>query len=197
MIEDARRYEAALAAIDAANAEDPNPEIFEGAEVPKELLYGRRMSAWLSRLEPGASEALRLAVRAQHIRRFAIPRRSYPMDRPGYRQWRERLARFHAEEAAGILRPLGYGEPLVARVQALLRKENLRSDPEAQTLEDVACLVFLESYFADFARQHEEEKLAGIVRKVWRKMSPRGREAALALSLPPSARALLERTLAT
>lgn len=194
---DQDRFEAAVAAIDAANREDPNRELFEGAEHPKELLYARRMSAWLERLAPEASEALRLAVRAQHICRWTIPRRSYPMDRIGYRRWRTALGQFHAEKTASILRRAGYEEPLVVRVQALLRKENLRADPEVQALEDVACLVFLENYFAEFARQHDEAKLVEIVRKVWRKMSPRGREAALQLPMPPQARALVERALAS
>ncbi len=194
-VDDRPRLEAAIAALDAANAEDPNREIAEGQEHPKELLYARRMSGWLERLEPGASEALRLAVRAQHIRRWSIPRRSYPMDRAGYRRWRTELARFHAETAGAILRSLGYEESLVSRVQALLRKEGLRTDPEAQTLEDVACLVFLESYFADFSRQHDETKILDIVRKVWRKMSERGRERALGLPMQPQIRGLVEKAL--
>ena len=184
---DEARFAAALARIDAANAEDPNS---------KELLYGRRMTAWLERLEPEASEALRLAVRAQHIRRWTIPRSRYPMDLAGYKQWRTTLAQFHAETVAGILRETGYDEATIRRVESLVRKERLKLDPEAQLLEDVACLVFLESYFTPFARQHDEEKLAGILRKTWKKMSPRGQQAALGLAWEPELRALVERALA-
>jgi hypothetical protein len=183
---DAARFAAALARIDAANAEDPNG---------KELLYSRRMTAWLERLVPDASEALRLAVRAQHIRRWTIPRSRYPMDLAGYKQWRTTLAAFHAETAGAILREVGYDDATVARVQALLRKERLKLDPEAQNLEDAACLVFLENYFAEFARQHDEEKLVGIVQKTWKKMSEVGRAAALELELAPEVRAIVERAL--
>ncbi len=60
-----------------------------------------------------------------------------------------------------------------------VRKERLKSDAEAQTLEDVACLVFLEHYLGDFMAKIDEDKLAGILAKTWNKMSPRGREQAL------------------
>ena len=197
MAQDAARFQAAMERLDAANREDPHREVFEGEEYPKELLYALRMTEWLGRLEPGASEALRLAVRSQHLCRWAIPRGRYPKDRKGYLQWRTELARFHAERAGAILREAGYGEETAARVQSLLRKERLKSDPEAQLLEDVACLVFLESYFLDFSRQHEEEKVIGILRKTWKKMSPRGQEAALAMALPPEAGALVGKALSS
>lgn len=186
------RFRDAISRIDAANALDPN----RGADGPHELHYARRMTEWLDRLEPGASEALRLAVRCQHLRRWVIPRSNYPMTRAGYHRWRSTLARFHAEEAGKILREVGYDDTTVGRVQALVRKEKLRTDPEAQTLEDVVCLVFLEDEFSDFARRHDEEKVLGILAKTWGKMSPRGRDAALALRLAPGDRALIEKALA-
>ena len=185
----------ALRRIDAANREDPETVVVNGSPVPGELLYSRRMSAWLDKLEPDASEALKLAVRAQHLRRWEIPRETFPKTRAGYLQWRTRLGAYHAEKAGEILRESGYDEPTVARVQSLLRKEGLKSDPETQLLEDVICVVFLENYFADFAPQHDEEKVINILRKTWRKMSERGREAALGLELPSEARALVERAL--
>jgi hypothetical protein len=190
------RFAAALAAIDAANAEDPNGETVAGKRVPKELAYARRMTAWLDRLAPDASEALRLAVRAQHIRRWTVPRDGYPMDRQGYHRWRTALARFHAETAGALLEQAGYDAATVERVGSLIRKERLRTDPEAQALEDVACLVFLESYLADFAGKHDEAKVVDILRKTWRKMSRRGQDAALALDLGPGGRRLLDRALA-
>jgi hypothetical protein len=192
---DRRRLEEACRRFDAANAEDPNRERFEGRDWPKELLYAVRMTRWLEKLAPQASEALRLAARSQHLRRWEIPRERFPMDRAGYHRWRTTLAKFHAERAGAILREIGYDEPAIARVQALLQKLGLKSDPETQTLEDAACLVFLESYFADFAQKHDEEKLAGIIRKTWKKMSPRGRDEARKLALAPEAAALLERAL--
>jgi hypothetical protein len=186
MLDDDVRYADALARIDAANAQDPHG---------KELLYSQRMSAWLGRIAPDAPAALKLAARAQHIRRWSIPRSDYPMDRIGYLKWRTTLYKFHAEEAAKILREMGYDEATVARVASLVRKEQIKSDPDAQTLEDVICLVFLENYFADFAAGHEAEKVVGIVRKTWRKMSERGREVALTLEIPAGAKSLVERAL--
>jgi hypothetical protein len=189
------RMHAAFDRFDAENARDPNHELFEGAPASKELVYARRMSAWVERFAPNASEPLRLAARCQHIRRWEIPRQTYPMTRAGYHQWRTRLGKFHAEVAGEILREIGYDEPTIARVQSLVRKERLKQDPETQILEDVICLVFLESYFADFAKQHDEQKVIGILRKTWRKMSPRGQEFALSLPLPTEARALVEQAL--
>jgi len=197
MTPDTPRFENAIAAFDAANAQDPNRETFDGHEHPKELLYARRMTAWLDRIAPDAPEAVRLAARAQHVRRWTIPRGDYPMDRPGYHRWRTTLQRFHADTAGQLMRDAGYDDETIARVGALLRKERLKDDPDTQLLEDVICLVFLESYFANFARQHEreEEKLVTILRKTWKKMSPRAHAAALSLPLEPDARALVERAL--
>lgn len=196
IIADPDRFDETIARFDEANAEDPHREIFEGVEQSKELLYAKRMTAWLETLAPDASEALKLAARCQHIRRWTIPRNAYPMDRHGYKQWRTALAKFHAQTAGTILREVGYDEETVGRVQSLLRKERLKLDPETQLLEDVACLVFLENYFAGFARQHDEDKLVGIVRKTWAKMSPQGHEAALKLNLSPEAVAIVKKALA-
>lgn len=185
------RFQAAIERFDAANAQDP--AVLNG--VAAELVYARRMSDWLQRMYPEASEALRLAARAQHIRRWKIPRSTYPMTRAGYHQWRTALYSFHADAAGKILEEVGYDAPMVARVRSLLRKEKLKTDPEMQALEDVICLVFLENYFADFAAKHEDEKVITILRRTWKKMSPRGHKAALELSLSASARALVEKAL--
>jgi hypothetical protein len=190
------RFQAAIERFDAANNDDPNRELSEGHEYPRELLYAQRMTRWLERLAPDASELLRLAARCQHLCRWLIPRDRYPMDRHGYHRWRTDLARFHAEKAADILRDVGYDEETIRRVQSLVRKERLKLDHEAQLLEDVICLVFLESYFADFSQKHDEEKLITILRKTWKKMSPRGHDAALSLPLSPADRALIEKALA-
>lgn len=177
------RFREAMARFDAANAADPNREMFEGREYPKELLYAQRMTAWLDKYEPDASEALRLAARAQHICRWKIPRSEYPMGRDGYNQWRTTLAKMHGDTAAGIMQQAGYDGQMCAKVKALLMKDRMKlADRDGQTLEDVICLVFLEFYFAPFAPQYSETKLAGIVRKTWRKMSERGRQTALTLA---------------
>jgi hypothetical protein len=193
---DSERFMEAMRRFDAANAEAPHFEVVDGVSYPRELLYAQRMTTWLERFAPEASEALRLAARSQHIRRWMIPRDHYPMDRRGYLQWRTTLGRFHAEAVATILREVGYEEAMIQRVQALLRKEGLRRDAEVQCLEDVICLVFLESYCADFARQLDAAKALGILRKTWSKMSPRGREVARAAGLRLDVQQLIDAALA-
>lgn len=192
------RFTAAIEAFDEANTADPTIVESEGREWPKELLYGHQMSAWMDRFAPDASEALRLAARCQHIRRWEIPRDSYPRDRVGYLKWRTELKHMHARIAGEILERAGYDEDLIARVQSLLKKERLKSDPETQILEDVVCLVFLENWFADFSKQHDPDKVVDIVAKTWKKMSLTGHEAALAMAhkLPADALALVQRALA-
>lgn len=192
----AARFRDAIERIDAAHAEDPSRELVDGEEQPAELVYARRMTSWLERIEPDASEELRLAARCQHLRRWTIPRDDYPRDRRGYLAWRNAAKRRHAELAGEILGEAGYGPEEIERVQDLVLKRRFKADPEAQTLEDVVCVVFLESYFADFAPQYDEAKVIDILRKSWAKMSPRGHEAALALELPDEARKLVETALA-
>ena len=189
----AGRLERALARIDAEHAQDPERE--PGGEA-KELVYARRMSAWLEKLEPAASEPLRLAVRCQHLRRWAIRRTDYPAGAEGYRKWRAAEASAHADLAGEILGTAGYDPQVVQRTKDLVQKKNLKRDAEAQAVEDVSCLVFLESYFAGFASKHDEPTLVRILRKTWAKMSARGREAALALKLPAPLRAIVEKALA-
>jgi len=177
------RYQAAIAAFDQANAEDPNKEMTDGKEYPKELLYAERMSEMQERYAPEASEAVKLAVRAQHIQRRKIPRSDYPMNRQGYLQWRTGLYKFHAETAGRIMQEVGYDDAMVERVKTIVSKKGLKVNPETQLMEDVADLVFIEHYMAGFAVQHpeyDEAKWIQIIRKTWQKMSPRAHEFALA-----------------
>jgi hypothetical protein len=185
------RLQCALSATDAANARDPNLEAGE----PAELVYGRRMSEALAAFAPGASEALQIAVRGQHIERWLMPRRDYPDGKAGYIAWRNAAKRRHAERVAEIMAKCGYEDAAIARAGALVRKENLRADAEAQTLEDVACLVFLRHYAASFAAKHPEAKVLDILVKTQRKMSPRARAAAPGFGLPAPVLALYERAL--
>jgi hypothetical protein len=194
------RFAAAIARIDAANAEDPSFDIVDGARRPKALVYSDRMVAMLARFVPDASETLALAARCQHIERWKIPRSEYPLTRAGYQEWRARLRDFHADRAAAMLREAGYEEATIARVRALIRKERIKSDPEAQALEDVVALVFLESYLAEFVATHgeyDEAKLIDILHKTGRKMSARGRAAALSdIALSPAIEPVIRRALA-
>lgn len=191
------RLAAALEKFDKVNAEGPQQEAdAEGRMWPKEVLYAERMSACLARVAPEASEAVQLAARGQHLRRWAIPRQDFAMDRAGYHQWRNALKKYHAGLAGELLAGQGYEPALIAQVQALVQKQDLTRDPEAQLLEDVICLVFLEHYFLDFARQHPEEKVIDIVQKTWRKMTPQGHAWARQLALPADAQHLIGKALA-
>jgi hypothetical protein len=175
-------FDQVIAAIDAANAADPDRA--EGE--PAALLYGRRMAAELDRLFPGASEALRIAARGQHIERWTSPRASYPEGRTGYLAWRRDLGAFHARRVGEIMAAAGYGPEEIGKVGGMLRKEGLKRDPEVQALEDVICFTFLRWYFKPFAEGRDAAETLRIVEKTARKMSPEGRARVLAeFALPP------------
>lgn len=185
----------ALELIDQANGEDPHTEIWQGRVYPKALLYSMRMTVWLERLAPEASESLRLAARAQHLRRWMVARDMYPAGREGYLRWRTFLYRFHAEQTEGLLRQAGYDDEVVEAVKKMVAKRGVKRDPDVQLIEDVACLVFLEHYFPDFAAEQSADKLIGIVRKTWHKMSDTARAKACQLALPESVQGILMRAL--
>lgn len=185
----------AIAGIDAANGRDPNFVMAERQSRPKELVYSEHMTRWLFRLEKNPSEALQIAARAQHLCRWEIPRSTYPAGRIGYLQWRTALYAHHAMLAAEILREAGFDEAAIGKVQRLLRKQGIKNDAEMQMLEDVACLVFLETELEDFQQRQEDEKVIEILGKTWKKMSERGHAAAIELlpKLPGRVRALVRR----
>ncbi len=190
MISDTQRFEKAIAAFDAVNAQDPNKVSADGKEYSKELLYAQRMTDMQHRFAPDASEAVQLAVRAQHIKRWAIPRSEYPMTPIGYKQWRIRLYKFHADLTAEVLREVGYDEEMIARVHSIVRKEALKLNPETQMMEDIVDLVFLEHYLEEFVNKYGsagEAKMIDILRKTWKKMSSKGHEAALSIIKLPEA----------
>lgn len=195
-VSDPERFARALAAIDAANADDPETILVKGSSLPKELTHARMLGQWVHRLEPEPSEALLLAARGHHIRRWQRPRSDYPRDRHGYLRWRRDAQAFHAEELGRILREVGFDDPLIERVQQIVRKERLRLDQEVQTLEDGLNLVFLQTQFDAFReRLDDDDKLVAIVRRTWRKMSDRGRDAALHLDLGERARGIVAQAL--
>jgi hypothetical protein len=180
-----QRFRRAVAEFERMNAADPRPIDVDGVEKPYELVQAERLSGWVDRLDPQASEALRLAARCQHLRRWEIPRSEWPQGRVGYLQWRTQLARFHATESASVLRAAGYGEDIIEHVRRINLKQGLRSDPDVQTMEDALCLSFMEHELESFSAKHADEKVVEILRKTWKKMSPHGHEAALALPLSP------------
>jgi len=190
------KFQRAIEAFDRANSGDPNRVIDEdGRHVPRELHHARHIAAWLDQVMPGAPIPLRLAARCQHLRRWEVPRKSYPEGRMGYLTWRKDMKTFHATHAAKILGETGFGERTIARVRQLNLKENLKSDPECQALEDALCLTFLETQFASFSTTQDEDTMIRILQKTWKKMSPRAHELALSLAMGKREQALVERAL--
>ncbi|RAH99354.1 DUF4202 domain-containing protein [Acuticoccus sediminis] len=178
------RFERVIAAIDAANAADPNLD--EATGRPASVLYGERMSEELDRLAPDAAEAVKIAARGQHIERWTSPRESYPEGRAGYLAWRTDLATFHAGRVTGLMAEAGYDEAERDAVASLLRKEGIKRNPDMQLLEDVICFVFVRHYFTPFAAKHADEDVMRILTKTARKMSAEARaRMAEEFDLPP------------
>ncbi len=190
------RYQNLIAEIDRINSQDPNQEEVSRKTVARELVYSKRMLARLLSIEPDASELLKIAVYGQHINRWKIPRQSYPEGRKGYLAWRRALAEHHAQLTSKLMIECGYSEQEAAQVRQVIKKENLKSDFSAQTLEDVACLVFLEYYLAPMQKKHCPEKIVGVIRKTWHKMSHSGREHALQLRYTEDQNELIQKALA-
>ena len=181
-------FEKACESFEAAHAEDPRTIQVNGETIPYSVHYHRRMVHHLKEMEPNPKEEVELTARCQHIRRWTRPRSEYPQGRKGYFDWRTAVKVFHAQQAAEILLAAGYSQKVADRVGELLRKENLATDPDVQLLEDVICVVFLENEYTEFIDQEEfadsdaDAKLIRIIQKTWKKMTPRGHEAALKLA---------------
>lgn len=180
-------YEKARDLIDQANSEDPNKVTdADNMEWPKELLYSHHMSDMLERFAPETDDAMKLAIRAQHIQRWKSPRTNYPMDKKGYHQWRTALYTFHAETLAGLMAEAGYSADSLERVKLAVGKKELKKNPDTQLVENIAALVFIEHYMLEFAGKHpeyDEAKWLDIIRKTWRKMSEPAQQFALSGSV--------------
>mgnify|MGYP001163332256 CR=1 FL=1 len=187
------RFEQAIAAIDAANADDPHTLVWAGEERPKELLHAELMTHWVHRLDPEAGEAQLLAARAHHLRRWALPRDGYPDGRAGYLRWRKDLNRRHQQDVAELLAPLGYDPVEIARVQEIIAKASRDTDPQVQTQEDALCLVFLQTQFTALADRLGDDKTVEVLRRTLAKMSPAAQVDALGLPLSDRERSLVER----
>ncbi len=92
----------ALKLIDEAHSQDPNKIEIDGLEQPYELHYSQKMSNYLEKCNPSAPDTLRLAIRAQHFRRWEIPRDSYPKNKVGYHAWRTYLKKRQADMGSYI-----------------------------------------------------------------------------------------------
>ena len=186
------RVERVVEALDRLNGEDPNVERLENFEYPRELIFSKRVSDWIHRLRPDPPEALRIAARGHHVRRWTVSRSGYPEGRGGYLRWREDLKKMHAEVVAAAMRDAGYAAADIEDVRGLVMKKNIKTDDRVQALEDALCLVFLEYQFADLRAKTPADKMREIVRKTWAKMSERGREMALGLPLSEEDKAFLK-----
>jgi hypothetical protein len=187
-------------AIDKINSEDPNKTQVNGLSQPNELLYGQYMTACLEQYFPQSNELVKIAVRAQHIKRWDLKRNEFDEGKAGYYQWRIAQGKFHAQLTKSLMLENGYDESEAELTACILRKEQLKTNANTQTLEDVACLVFLQYYFDAFAAKYteadNEAKIIRIVQKTWGKMSDRGHEIALSLTLPDHLAALVGKALA-
>jgi hypothetical protein len=181
------QFQNAIKKFDDYNAADPKGN---------EVAYAQRMSDRLSKFRPDAAEHIQLAIRCQHIGRWQIPRNTYPEGKKGYIAWRNKLKDHHAEIAGRILTECGYDPDMIHKVQDLLEKKDLRSNPDTQLLEDVVCMVFVEFYLEDFALKHDDTKVIDILKKTFRKMTPEAINVATGFELPPRAKELLGRAAA-
>jgi hypothetical protein len=189
------RFSEAWRRFDQENGRDPNLVVVEGVGHPQELLYAMRLTDWVLRLDPEASEPLLLGARSQHICRWTIPRTTYDMTRAGYLRWRADLKQFHAGKTAEILGEVGYDHETIGRVRELNLKKLLGRDPDCQILEDALCLVTLQYQLADLIAKTEPAKIVEILRKTWKKMSQAARDHALALTYSDAEKQLIEEAL--
>ncbi|MDH4170139.1 MAG: DUF4202 domain-containing protein [Acidimicrobiia bacterium] len=183
----AHRLDAVLATIDDANRADPN--LVE--DRPRALLEGQRATEWVAQLRPDAPESVLVAARAHHLTRWMVPRSSYPEGRAGYLRWRRDQKQRHADDMSAILSTHRFDPGFIERVQSLLLRTDLGTDPDAQLVEDAACLVFLETRFDDIVVRLDHDQLIGVVAKTLAKMSPAAIAATSAINLSEAGRTAL------
>lgn len=189
------RLQRVLAQIDSINSQDPRTTTWHGKELPYELAYSQWLMDWVTKLEPSPSEELLIVAKGQHVKRWASPRNSYPEGRAGYLKWRTDLKKMHADTVAEVMQDAGYTEASIQRVKRLINKQDLKTDPENQVVEDALCLVFLEHQFTDLIEKEGADKMVDIVRKTWGKMGEKGRAAALKLQMSPVEADIVQRAL--
>ncbi len=173
------RFESAIQAIDLQNSDDPQLLLYEGERYPKEILHSELMTKWVKELDSSAGETQLLAARASHLRRWELPRQSYPSGRAGYLRWRREQAKRHSQLTGKILKDARYEEQTVSRVMEIIQKKGLKSDSQVQTHEDALCLVFLQTQYESLkdrfikeeGREQGLKKLAGVIQKTLAKMS--------------------------
>lgn len=189
------KFEHAISLFDSYNSNSPETVLRGGATYPAEYFYALKLHEWVLKLAPNAGEALLLASHCQHIGRWEIQRSVYPDGRMGYLEWRSALLKFHADTASALLRSISYDEEIIEQVREIVLKKHLRTAPDAQTIEDALCLVFLEFQFDDLIAKQSEDKMMGILKKTWAKMSQQGKEQALKLRFSLSGKELINQAL--
>ncbi len=192
-------FETTIGLMDTANNKDPNTEMTEGKEYPKELLYSQRMSDMIQRFAPDADEIQKISVHGQHIQRWQSPRSDYSMDRKGYHQWRTNLYQFHAQKTTQYMQQAGYDVSSIERVKLAIGKKNIKTNLDTQMLENIAALVFIEHYMQAFVDNHpeyDEKKWIDIIKKTWRKMSEAAQQFALSgkINLPEALIPLIKKS---
>ncbi|MFY9152504.1 MAG: DUF4202 domain-containing protein [Prolixibacteraceae bacterium] len=185
----------AIQKLSAAHLMDANPVNWNEEVYPAEWLYIQRIADRLAVYCPTASENLTLAAHCQHLYRWEVARSTFPEGRTGYYKWRNYLSEYQAMKASEILLQAGYDTDTAEQVKAIVKKENIQSNTEAQTLEDVVCLVFMEFYLDEFIRDKSELNMTTIIRKTWDKMSEKGHEEALKLNFLDSTFQIVKRAL--
>jgi hypothetical protein len=156
------------------------------------LIHGQLAVEWIDLLVAEPDEALLLAARAHHLRRWELRRDTYPPGRAGYLRWRRDQKSRHADDVAAVLAPLGYRPDEIERVQHLVRREPVDG---AQAVEDAACLVFIETQLGSFSARIDHDLLIEVIRKTARKMSGQGLELVASIPLGDTERALLAEAL--
>ena len=190
------QFAAAILAIDTANAADPTSIVVRGSSHPLALVHGQLAAEWVARLHPDADEAWLLAARAHHLRRWEVPRTNYAPGRAGYLKWKRDQRVRHAVDVGSLLVEVEYGSAEIERVQALVRRDHLATDPGSQAVEDAACLVFIETQLADVSTKLEHDHLVNVIRKTARKMSPAALAAVSTIPLGEVEQSLLASVLA-
>lgn len=179
----------------AAHLQDPNMESWNDGVYPAEWLYIQRITERLTSFCPEASEELIIAANSQHLYRWEIERKSFPEGRIGYYQWRNYLSEYQALKAREIILKAGFDADFADQVKTIVKKENIFMNPEAQTLEDVVCLVFLEFYLDEFMNDKTELNMATIILKTWNKMSEKGHQEALKIKYSDTALPVIKKAL--
>jgi hypothetical protein len=187
--------DSAISQLTVAHQKDPNLETWNNEVFPAEWLYIRRITERLKGFSPEASTELIVAANCQHLCRWEIERTGFPEGRIGYYQWRNYLADYQFQKAKDIILGAGFSDEFAERVKLIVRKENIFTNPEAQMLEDVVCLVFMEFYLDDFIRAKSELNMATVILKTWNKMSERGHQEALKIQFSDETLPVVKRAL--